>query len=212
MNYLVLLRHGQSVWNLENKFTGFQDVDLTPEGEREAKAAGKKLLGAKIKFDQVFSSTLKRAYRTARLALEEAGQSQLVKTMIMDDDLRERDYGALTGLNKTETREQYGFEQVLIWRRSYDIAPPKGESLKDVVQKRVHPYYSLNIKPLVFRQEKNVLVVAHGNSLRAMLIVMGVETPETINEAELPTGVPLVFELEKGTIKKRYFLDDKQAA
>jgi 2,3-bisphosphoglycerate-dependent phosphoglycerate mutase len=207
MNYLVLLRHGQSEWNLENRFTGFKDVDLTPEGEREAKDAGKKLYRSGIKFDDVFSSTLKRANKTAKLALDNAGQSEKIKTMVTHDDLRERDYGDLTGLDKDETRARYGEEQVRIWRRSYDVPPPGGECLKDVVEKRVRPYFNLNIKPLI-KQGKNVMVAAHGNSLRAMLIILGAETPETINEAEFPTGVPLVFEMDKGKILKRYFLNE----
>ena len=210
-NYLVLLRHGQSQWNLENKFTGFHDVDLSEQGVDEAREAGRQLREADIKFDQVFTSTLKRANRTARLALEAAGQGDLIETMIAHDDLRERDYGDLTGLNKDETREKYGDEQVHIWRRSYDTRPPGGECLQDVVENRVRPYYEANIKPLV-EEGKTVLVAAHGNSLRAMLIILGVETPESINDAEIPTGQPLVFELEDGGIKERYFLKDKKAA
>ena len=205
-NYLVLLRHGQSQWNLENRFTGFHDVDLSEKGVEEAKNAGKILKNKGIQFDQVFTSTLIRAYKTAELALNEAGQAGLLDTMIRHDDLRERDYGDLVGLNKDETREKYGEEQVHIWRRSYDTPPPGGECLKDVVENRVQPYYEMHIKPLI-GQGKNVLIAAHGNSLRAMLIILGVETPETINEAEIPTGVPLVFELENGQIKARYFLD-----
>ena len=210
-NYLVLLRHGQSQWNLENKFTGFHDVDLSEQGVDEAREAGRQLREADIKFDQVFTSTLKRANRTARLALEAAGQGDLIETMIAHDDLRERDYGDLTGLNKDETSEKYGDEQVHIWRRSYDTRPPGGECLQDVVENRVRPYYEANIKPLV-EEGKTVLVAAHGNSLRAMLIILGVETPESINDAEIPTGQPLVFELEDGGIKERYFLKDKKAA
>ena len=208
MNYLVLLRHGQSEWNLANKFTGFHDVDLTEQGVQEALSAGKKLLEADIKFDQVFTSTLKRANRTARLALDAAHQTDLIGTMISHDDLRERDYGDLTGLDKDETREKYGGEQVHIWRRSYDVPPPGGECLQDVVENRVRPYYEAHIKSMVMEEGKNVLIAAHGNSLRAMLIILGVETPESINEAEFPTGVPLVFEIEGGEIKERYFLED----
>lgn len=205
MNYLVLVRHGQSQWNLENRFTGFHDVDLTEKGEEEAKKAGELLKSAGISFDHVFSSTQIRANRTAEIALKEAGQADLFTKMIRHDDLRERDYGDLTGLNKDETREKYGDEQVHIWRRSYDTSPPGGECLQDVVENRVRPYYSANIKPLLDNGD-NVLVAAHGNSLRAMLIIIGAETPETINEAEMPTGVPLVFEIENGQIQKRYFL------
>ena len=204
-NYLVLLRHGQSQWNFENKFTGFHDVDLTEQGEAEAKVAGAMLKDAGIKFDKVFSSTQTRANRTAEIALNEAGQAELFDEMVRHPHLRERDYGDLTGLNKDETREKYGAEQVQIWRRSYEIAPPGGECLQDVVENRVRPYFMENIKPLVDAGQ-NILIAAHGNSLRATLIILGVETPETINDAEFPTGKPLVFELDGGEIKKRYFL------
>jgi 2,3-bisphosphoglycerate-dependent phosphoglycerate mutase len=206
-NYLVLLRHGQSQWNLENRFTGFHDVDITETGAQEAKNAGKLLKKAGITFDHAFTSTLTRANHTAKLALEAAGQGNLIDSMVYHDDLRERDYGDLTGLDKDETRKKYGEEQVHIWRRSYDVPPPGGECLQDVVEKRVRPYFKKNIEPLV-NKGKNVLIAAHGNSLRAMLIILGVETPETINEAEIPTGVPLVFELENGVISNRYFLKD----
>jgi 2,3-bisphosphoglycerate-dependent phosphoglycerate mutase len=211
MNYLVLLRHGQSQWNLENRFTGFTDVELTDEGIAEAKAAGKSLSGNNIDIDQVFTSTLKRANKTAELALEAADQTDLISSMIYSDDLRERDYGDLTGLNKDETRAKFGEDQVHIWRRSYDVPPPGGECLQDVVEKRVRPYYEEQIKPLL-DDGKNIMIAAHGNSLRAMLIILGVETPDTINQAEIPTGAPLVFELENGSVQKRYFLDKKRAA
>ena len=208
MNYFVLLRHGQSVWNKENKFTGFENPDLTEQGVEEAISSGKKLAAAGVKFDQVFTSTLQRANKTARLSLENAGQADLIDTMIAHDDLRERDYGDLTGLNKDETRAKYGDEQVHIWRRSYDVPPPGGECLRDVVENRVRPYYDQHIRHLVMEEGKNVLFATHGNTVRAMLIILGVETPETINNAEIPTGVPLVFELDNGEIKKRYFIED----
>lgn len=207
MNYLVLLRHGQSQWNLENRFTGFHDVDLTEKGEAEAKAAGAILKKAGISFDKVFSSTQTRANRTAEIALNEAGQGDLFADMVRHPHLRERDYGDLTGLDKDETREKYGEEQVHIWRRSYETAPPGGECLQDVVENRVRPYFEENIRPLI-NDGKNILMAAHGNSLRATLITLGVETPESINDAEFPTGKPLVFELENGEIKKRYFLEN----
>lgn len=210
MNYLVLMRHGQSQWNLENRFTGFHDIDLSEQGRQEAREAGQKLKAAGIYFDYVFTSTLQRAFHTAEIALKECGQEQL--PLIKHDDLRERDYGDLTGLNKDETRQKYGDEQVHIWRRSYDVQPPGGESLKDVVENRVRPYYMANIRPLVEIEGKNVLVAAHGNSLRGILIVLGAETPETINQAEIPTGSPLVFEMEGGKILKRYYLSEKKAA
>lgn len=203
MNYLVLLRHGESEWNKENKFTGFTDVELSANGIEEAKAAGRSLKN--IKFDVVFTSTLKRAYNTASLAMTEAGQQH---DFVKHDDLRERDYGDLTGLNKDEMRKKFGEEQVHIWRRSYDVRPPGGESLKDVVD-RVRPYYLEHIKPLL-DEGKNVLIAAHGNTLRAMLIILEENTPENINSAEIPTGVPLVFEMEKAKKQKNYFL--KKAA
>ena len=211
MNYLVLLRHGQSQWNLENRFTGFHDIDLSDLGRQEAADAGKRLKTLGVEFDAVFTSTLKRANNTAKIALENAGQSDLIPSMIAHDDLRERDYGDLTGLNKDETAKKYGDEQVHIWRRSYDVRPPGGECLEDVVEKRVRPYFEANIKPRLDKGE-NILVAAHGNSLRALLIIIGAETPDTINKAEMETGVPVVFELENGQIKKRYALTDKKAA
>ena len=191
MNYLVLMRHGQSQWNLENRFTGFHDIDLSDLGRSEAREAGRRLKSSGIVFDAVFTSTLQRAYHTAEIALDECGQGGLYGKAIRHDDLRERDYGDLTGLNKDETKQKFGEEQVQIWRRSYDINPPGGESLQDVVEKRVRPYYTKEIKPLL-DQGKNILVAAHGNSLRALLIIIGAETPETINKAEIPTGSPLV--------------------
>ena len=189
MGTLVLLRHGQSVWNMENRFTGFTDVELSAQGEAEAKAAGDKLKS--LPLDHVFTSTLKRAYMTAALALESAGQADAPQTR--HDDLRERDYGDLTGLNKDDMRAKYGEEQVHIWRRSYDVRPPNGESLMDVVA-RVEPYYRAQIEPLV-KSGKNVLVAAHGNTLRAMLIILGLHTPDTINSAEIATGDPLFFDI-----------------
>jgi 2,3-bisphosphoglycerate-dependent phosphoglycerate mutase len=205
-NYLVLLRHGQSKWNLENRFTGFHDVDLSEKGIKEAKDAGERIKRAGINFDQVFTSTLIRAYRTAELALTAAGQEALLESLIKHDDLRERDYGDLVGQNKDEARAEFGEEQVQIWRRSYDIRPPGGECLKDVVENRVRPYYLKTIKPLL-DNNKNILIAAHGNSLRAMLIILGVETPETINLAEMPTGKPLVFTLSNGEIVDKTFID-----
>lgn len=196
MNYLILLRHGESQWNKENRFTGFTDVDLSETGVAEAKRAGAIL--APIKLDKVYTSTLKRAYRTAEIALTEANQSL---PLIKHDDLRERDYGDLTGLNKDEMRQKFGEEQVHIWRRSYDVPPPNGESLKDVVA-RVTPYYEAHIKPDI-DAGKNVLLAAHGNTLRAMLIILGLNTPENINSAEIATGVPIILEYQNGALKGR---------
>lgn len=197
---LVLMRHGQSLWNLENRFTGFKDVPLTPAGEEEAIEGGDKLEEAGIEFDAVFTSTLERAIYTTELALNRRRSE-----FTMHDDLRERDYGDLTGLNKAETAKIHGEEQVKIWRRSYDIPPPNGESLKDVVN-RVRNYYDRKIKPLI-ADGKTVFIGAHGNTLRAMLIILGVRTPENINEAEIPTGKPLVFEFDAaGKPVKEYYL------
>lgn len=206
MNYLVLMRHGQSQWNLENRFTGFHDIDLSEQGRAEAREAGRRLKAAGITFDHVFTSTLQRAYHTAEIALKECGQGHLFAGAFRHDDLRERDYGDLTGLNKDETKEKFGAEQVQIWRRSYDVQPPGGESLQDVVEKRVRPYFQDKIRPLLLRGD-NVLIAAHGNSLRGVLIVLGAETPETINQAEIPTGAPLVFEMEDGKVLRRYYLE-----
>lgn len=210
-SYVVLMRHGQSQWNLENRFTGFHNVELSDQGVAEAKLSGQNLAKAGIKFDIVYTSTLKRAYTTAEIALNEAGQGELVAGMVKSDDMRERDYGDLTGLNKDETKEKYGADQVQIWRRSYDVQPPGGESLKDVVENRVRPYFNSTIKPQM-DAGKNILVAAHGNSLRALLIILGENTPENINETEIPTGSPLVLEFENGVRTAKYYLADKLAA
>lgn len=202
MNYLILLRHGKSQWNLENRFTGFHDVPLTADGEAEAQKAGEAIAKAGIKIDQVYTSTQSRAMKTAEIALKAAGQNL---PYTAHDDLRERDYGDLTGLNKDETRAKYGEAQVHIWRRSYDVPPPGGESLKDVLEKRVKPYFTREIWPLL-QAGKNVLVAAHGNSLRATLIALNQRTPEDINDFEIPTGSPLIFEMENGQIQRFYFL------
>lgn len=210
-SYLVLMRHGQSQWNLENRFTGFHNIELSAQGIAEAKVSGQNLAKAGIKFDQVYTSTLQRAYTTAEIALTEAGQAGLMDTMIKHDDLRERDYGDLTGLNKDETKQKYGEEQVHIWRRSYDVQPPGGESLKDVVENRVRPYFESVIQPQI-AAGKNILVAAHGNSLRALLIILGENTPDNINQTEIPTGSPLVLEYENGQRVAKYYLADKLAA
>lgn len=194
MATLVLMRHGQSVWNKENLFTGFEDVDLTEEGIQEAVNAGHELKDKGVEFDVVFTSTLKRAIETTEIALRESGQGDTIEKMIKHDDLRERDYGDLVGLNKAETAEKFGKEQVHIWRRSYDVPPPNGESLQMVVENRVRPYFDAHIKPLL-DDGKTVLIGAHGNTLRAMLIILGEHTPETINNAEIPTGKPIYFEV-----------------
>ncbi|MCC6949302.1 MAG: 2,3-bisphosphoglycerate-dependent phosphoglycerate mutase [Bradyrhizobiaceae bacterium] len=188
---LVLVRHGQSEWNLKNLFTGWKDVDLTEAGVAEARAAGKKLKAQGLKFDVAFTSDLKRAQRTLDLILEEMGQTGI--PIFRNLALNERDYGDLVGMNKDDARKQWGDEQVLKWRRSYDIPPPGGESLKDTVA-RALPYFVQEILPRVLRGER-VLVSAHGNSLRALVMVLERLTPEGILKRELGTGVPIIYRL-----------------
>jgi 2,3-bisphosphoglycerate-dependent phosphoglycerate mutase len=188
---LVLTRHGQSEWNLKNLFTGWKDVDLTEVGIAEAKAAGRKLKAQGITFDVGFTSDLKRAQRTMTLMLEEMGQPGI--PVIKNVALNERDYGDLSGLNKDDARERWGAEKVHIWRRSYDVPPPGGESLRDTAA-RVLPYYIQEILPRVLRGQR-VLVTAHGNSLRALLMVLDRLSPKEIIARELATGVPLVYRL-----------------
>ena len=189
---LVLLRHGQSEWNLKNLFTGWKDPDLTPEGVEEAIAAGRRLKARGLRFDRCFTSALTRAQHTLDLVLGELGQKGLPETR--DEALNERDYGDLSGLNKDDARKRWGEDQVHVWRRSYDVAPPGGESLKDTVA-RALPYYCQNILPAVLRGER-VLVAAHGNSLRALVMVLDKLTPKTIPSMELATGVPIVYRLK----------------
>jgi 2,3-bisphosphoglycerate-dependent phosphoglycerate mutase len=192
---LVLVRHGQSEWNLKNLFTGWRDVDLTEQGIAEARAAGRKLKQQGIRFDIAFTSALKRAQRTLDLMLEEMGQTDI--PVIKDQALNERDYGDLAGLNKDDARKKWGEDQVHVWRRSYDVAPPAGESLKDTAA-RVLPYYIQEILPHVLRGER-VLVAAHGNSLRALVMVLDRLSPEQIVKRELGTGVPMVYRLNSDT-------------
>src|SRR5258707_10281812 len=188
---LVLARHGQSEWNLKNLFTGWKDVDLTEKGVEEARAAGRKRKAQGIRFDVAFTSVLRRATRTLDLMLEEMGQAGL--PIIRNQALNERDYGDLVGLNKDDARKKWGEEQVHQWRRSYDIAPPGGESLKDTVA-RALPYFVQEILPRVLRGER-VLVAAHGNSLRALIMVLERHTTESILKRELGTGVPMIYRL-----------------
>ena len=188
---LVLVRHGQSDWNLKNLFTGWRDVDLTDKGVSEAREAGRKLKAQGITFDVAFTSALKRAQRTLDLMLDELGQTAI--PVFKDQALNERDYGDLVGLNKDDARKKWGEEQVHIWRRSYDIAPPGGESLRDTAGARL-PYYVTEILPRVLRGER-VLVAAHGNSLRALVMVLDKHTPETITKLNLDTGVPMIYRL-----------------
>ncbi len=201
---LVLVRHGQSDWNLKNLFTGWKDPDLTEQGVGEAKAAGQRLRALGLSFDTAFTSDLIRAQNTMQLMLAELGQSEL--PVYKNQALNERDYGDLSGLNKDEARTKWGEEQVHVWRRSYDISPPGGESLKDTVA-RVLPYYNQEILPAVLRGERT-LVAAHGNSLRALVMVLDRLTPKTIPSMELATGVPLVYRLKPdSTVETKQVLE-----
>jgi 2,3-bisphosphoglycerate-dependent phosphoglycerate mutase len=188
---LVLVRHGQSEWNLKNLFTGWKDPDLTELGIAEAHEAGRKLKARGLGFDKAYTSVLVRAQHTLRLILDELGQPDL--PTIRDQALNERDYGELTGLNKDDARKRWGEEQVHIWRRSYDVPPPGGESLKDTLA-RALPYYMKMIQPDVLTG-KRVLVVAHGNSLRSLIMAIEGLSPEEILKRELATGVPVVYRL-----------------
>jgi 2,3-bisphosphoglycerate-dependent phosphoglycerate mutase len=188
---LVLVRHGQSEWNLKNLFTGWKDPDLTEKGVEEAREAGRKLKAKGLTFDIAFTSALTRAQHTLDLALAELGQTSLA--VIKDQALNERDYGDLSGLNKDDARAKWGEEQVLVWRRSYDVPPPGGESLKDTLA-RALPYYVQEILPCVLRGQRT-LVAAHGNSLRALIMVLERLTPESILKRELATGAPVIYRL-----------------
>ena len=188
---LVLVRHGQSDWNLKNLFTGWKDPDLTEQGIAEAKTAGRKLKEQGLSFDLAFTSDLTRAQHTLKLMLAEIGQTGLPTQQNLA--LNERDYGDLSGLNKDDARKKWGEDQVLIWRRSYDVPPPGGESLKDTLA-RTLPYYVQEIQPQVLNG-KRVLVAAHGNSLRALIMVLEKLSPEGILARELATGVPIIYRL-----------------
>ena len=197
---LILLRHGQSQWNLENRFTGWVDVPLSPRGEEEARAAGEKLRGRRI--DKVYTSVLRRAIDTARLALETAGIGPV--PIVRAEALNERMYGDLQGLDKGEATTRFGAEQVKLWRRSYDVRPPGGESLADTAV-RVLPYFTAIILPDL-QAGLNVLVVAHGNSLRALVMHLDRLTPEQVLALEIPTGAPLLYEIapDGSVTGKRY--------
>lgn len=188
---LVLVRHGQSEWNLKNLFTGWRDVDLTEQGVVEARTAGEKLKARGLKFDIAFTSALKRAQKTCQIILDVLGQGDL-KT-IRNQALNERDYGDLAGLNKDDARRKWGEEQVHVWRRSYDVPPPGGESLKDTGA-RVWPYYLHDLQPHVLGGG-TVLVAAHGNSLRAMIMALDGLSGEEVVKLELGTGVPVIYQL-----------------
>ena len=206
---LVLVRHGQSEWNLKNLFTGWRDPDLTELGIEEAKTGGKALAETGIKFDVAFTSVLSRAQKTLAIILDEIGQPGL--ETIRDQALNERDYGDLSGLNKDDARAKWGEEQVHVWRRSYDVPPPGGESLRDTGA-RVWPYYLTEILPRVLRGEK-VLVAAHGNSLRSLVMVLDKLSKEEILKLNLATGVPMVYTLNAdSTVKSKDVLGDMSGA
>ncbi|PDT86145.1 2,3-bisphosphoglycerate-dependent phosphoglycerate mutase [Sinorhizobium sp. BJ1] len=206
---LVLVRHGQSEWNLKNLFTGWRDPDLTELGVEEAKAGGKALAEYGIKFDVAFTSVLVRAQRTCQMVLDAVDQSSL--ETICDQALNERDYGDLSGLNKDDARAKWGEEQVHVWRRSYDVPPPGGESLRDTGA-RVWPYYLTEILPRVLSGEK-VLVAAHGNSLRSLVMVLDRLTKEQVLNLNLATGVPMVYKLKAdSTVVSKEVLGDMSGA
>jgi 2,3-bisphosphoglycerate-dependent phosphoglycerate mutase len=188
---LILVRHGESEWNLKNLFTGWKNPDLTEKGVGEAKSAGQRLKAAGLTPDYCFTSALKRAQHTLDLILDE--MSIVNMTITRNLALNERDYGDLSGLNKDDARKKWGEEQVLIWRRSYDVPPPGGESLKDTAA-RTLPYYESTILPMVC-EGKTVLVAAHGNSLRSMVMAIEKLTPEQILKRELATGEPVIYRL-----------------
>ena len=194
MKNILLIRHGQSEWNKLNLFTGFKNIELSEQGIEEANKAGQNFKNLDIKFNIVFTSELKRAQETAKIILQNLGQWDFLYNegkIISNINLNERDYGDLTGLNKKETAEKFGEEQVHKWRRGYSDQPPNGESLEDVVR-RVTKYFEETIKPAIQRNENdNILIAAHGNSLRALLIVMNIYEPNNINSVELSTGVPI---------------------
>lgn len=192
MSTLVLLRHGQSQWNLENRFTGWVDVPLTELGRDEAHRAGRKLREAGIKFSFAFTSELVRAQETLSIVLAEIGATDL--PVERDEALNERHYGDLQGLDKAETAKKYGDEQVHIWRRSYDVAPPAGESLKDTAA-RTLPYFESRILPEV-KAGRNVIVAAHGNSLRSIVMHLDQMTKEQVLALNIATGVPIVYEID----------------
>lgn len=201
MAELVIVRHGQSEWNKSNRFTGWVDVDLSENGVKEAEKAAELLKG--YEFDEAFTSVLVRATRTLDIILEKIGQTDIPVTN--SEKLNERMYGDLQGKNKDEMREEYGEEQVHIWRRSYDVAPPNGESLKDTAE-RVLPYFEEIIVPKLKKGER-IIVSAHGNSLRALIMKLENLSPEEIVKVEIPTGVPKVYELDEDLkVKSAEFL------
>ncbi|KAA0699115.1 2,3-bisphosphoglycerate-dependent phosphoglycerate mutase [Neorhizobium sp. P12A] len=206
---LVLVRHGQSDWNLKNLFTGWKDPDLTEVGIQEAVTGGQALADYGIQFDIAFTSALTRAQHTLKLILDKVGQTGL--ETIRDQALNERDYGDLSGLNKDDARAKWGEEQVHIWRRSYDVPPPGGESLRDTGA-RVWPYYLTEILPRVLAGQK-VLVAAHGNSLRSLVMVLDRLSKEQVLSLNLATGVPMVYKLKAdSTVASKEVLGDMSGA
>ena len=195
---LVLVRHGQSEWNEKNLFTGWKDPNLTKKGIGEAIEAGKLLKAKNMKFDLMFTSNLTRAQETGRLILEEMNLANI--TIQKDQSLNERNYGDLAGLNKDEARKKWGDEQVHIWRRSFDVPPPGGESLKDTAE-RVLPYFHKNIMPEL-KKGLDILIAAHGNSLRALVMELENISSNEIVNLEIATGVPLIYECNEGDIKR----------
>jgi 2,3-bisphosphoglycerate-dependent phosphoglycerate mutase len=188
-NFLVLVRHGQSEWNAKNLFTGWKDPGLTPKGEEEAKNAGAIINKQEINFSAMFTSVLKRAQITGQAILEGINQTQI--PVIKDQALNERDYGDLAGLNKDDARKEWGEEQVHIWRRSYDVPPPGGESLKNTAE-RVLPYFNEVIMPRLMEGE-NILIAAHGNSLRSLVMQLDQLSKEEVLSLEIPTGAPILY-------------------
>ena len=195
---LVLVRHGQSEWNEKNLFTGWRDPELTQKGAQEARNAGRELLGQEYVFDVMYTSALRRAQETGRIILEEMGLTDIVT--VRDQRLNERDYGDLSGLNKDDARERWGEDQVHVWRRSYDTPPPGGESLKDTAN-RVLPYFEEIILPNLVAG-KNILVAAHGNSLRALIMKIDSISPLEIVKLEIETGKPIYFSCEDGKVAR----------
>ena len=195
---LVLVRHGQSEWNKKNLFTGWKDPELTEQGIEEAIQAGNQLQQSNIKFDVMFTSDLFRAQETGRLILEQMNQTDIAT--IKDQSLNERNYGELAGLNKDDARKKWGEEQVHIWRRSFDVPPPGGESLKNTAE-RVLPYFESKILPEVIKG-KNILIAAHGNSLRALVMKLEDISPDEIVKLEIATGDPLMYECSEGKIQR----------
>ncbi len=207
-NLLVLVRHGQSDWNKKNLFTGWRDPELTEQGKEEAREAGEALKKGGYHFDVAYTSALTRAQETNRILLEELGQTDI--EIVKDQALNERDYGDLSGLNKDDAREKWGEEQVHIWRRSFDVAPPGGESLK-MTAERVLPYYEANILPRVLKGEK-VLVAAHGNSLRALVMQLDGLSEDEITKLNIATGAPIVYELDDtGKVLSKKMLIEREA-